>query len=326
MEPGVSFIVIARNQAATICASLESTRRAAQTAGVRAFETIYVDSDSSDGSVQSVLERFGESVSVVRLTGARNAGIGRNVGAKCASGRALFFIDGDMEVDPEFLRTALHPLRHDLVHPIVTGQLPEKLYDRQGKFLRDAPDRYQIRGRTHRAEPGGVFLIDRSLFARVGEFAAELRCNEDIDLGLRLARLSKLTLALPQPIALHHTVDHLDWQRLWQMIRDGSLLYPGVLFRRHVTNWHHVPILFSSQRSTLVLLASCASAAYANPAWLLLYITYLCVKHVRRPHLSLAQDMVGTTARSLGFVLGLIGFYPAKVPADSITFARCEAV
>jgi len=320
MEPEISFVVIGRNQAATICSSLESAIQAAQAAELREFETIYVDSDSTDGSVSSVLERLGGSVLAVRLTGARNAAIGRNVGAAIASGRTLFFVDGDMKVDPEFLRAALHPLRHDLIHPVVTGQLPEKIYDDQGEFLRDAPDRYGIRSRAYRAELGGVFLIDRSVFAEVGGFAAELRCNEDLDLGLRLARLGTLTLALPQPIALHHTVDYLDWQRLWRMVRDGSLLYPGVIFRRHVTNRHYVPILLSTQRSTFVLVASVALGILANPVWLLLYLAYLCAKHLRRRHLSLVQDMVGTTARSMGFILGILGFYPAKVKTHDITF------
>lgn len=323
MQPEVSFVVIGRNQAATICSSLESTFRAAQAAKIRGFETIYVDSDSSDGSVSSVLERFGGSVVVVRLTGARNAGIGRNLGAKFASGRVLFFVDGDMEVDPEFLNAALDPLRHDLIHPIVTGQLPEKIYDVQGQLLRDAPDRYGIRSRVYQAELGGIFLIDRQLFAKVGGFAAEMRCNEDVDLGLRLARGGTLTLALAQPIALHHTVDYFDWRRLWRMIRDGSLLYPGVLFRRHATSRHYLPILLSNQRSTVVLVAAVALAIFTNPGWLLLYVAYLCAKHLRRRHLTLAQDMAGTTARSMGFVLGLIGFYPAKVPACAITFEQC---
>ena len=320
IAPSVSFIAIGRNQARTLRPCLESVFRAARQAGLESFEVIFVDSGSSDESVSLVRSLFGASVLIVSLTGAMNAGIARNVGANTATGKVLFFIDGDMEVDTGFLREALDP-SHALVHPVVTGQLPEKLYDPSGRLLGDAPDRYRIRTRHHRPELGGVFLIDQALFRRIGGFAPELRSNEDLDLGLRLARAGVLTLALPCPIAIHHTVEYLEWARLLPMIRNGSLLYPGALFRRHVTNRHYWPILASHQRATAVLLASIGLALWLDPLWLGLYLAYVGAKNLRRPGVSLLQDLVGTTARSICFLIGVVAFAPARVPAESITFA-----
>jgi len=322
MQPPVSFVVIGRNQVSTICACIASVRRAAQAVELESYETFYVDSDSTDRSIESVMEQFGDSVSVLRLTGARNAAVARNVGAAHATGRVLFFVDGDMEVDSNFLHEALGP-GGGLVHPVVTGQLPEKIYDIRGVFLHDAPDRYRIRNRRYRAELGGVFLIERELFRTAGGFATELRCNEDIDLGLRLARMGVLTLTIPRPIALHHTVDYFEWGRLARMVRDGNLLYPGAIFRRHIANRYYLPGFLSNQRSTLILLLSATLGIIANPAWLLLYPGYLAAKNMRQPTLSLAKDMVGTTARSIGFLLGIIIFYPKKIPTTSIVAKVC---
>lgn len=320
MSPQISFIVIARNQAQTLSSCLDAVLAAAKHVDLTSFEIIYVDSGSTDGSVSLVNSRFGNAVRMLSLTGVMNAGIARNVGASTAVGKVLFFIDGDMEVDPSFLHEALDA-RHELVHPVVTGQLPEKIYDPAGRFIGDSPDRYRIRTRHYRAELGGVFLIDRALFTEIEGFAPEFRCNEDLDLGLRLARKGVLTLAIPQPIALHHTVEYLEWARLAPMIRNGSLFYPGALFRRHITNRHYLPILASHQRPTAVLLASAALATIVHPLFLGLFLAYVGIKNLRRPNVAFIQDLVGTTARSLCFLIGLVGFVPPRVPAESITFS-----
>jgi len=316
----LSFIIIARNQVRTVLASLDSAFRAARTTGLASFEVIYVDSNSTDGTVDMVEARFGPSVRVARLTGEMNAGIARNVGAKIATGRSLFFVDGDMELDPGFLRAALNS-RGELIHPLITGQLPEKLYDAGGQPIGEAVDRYRIRQRHHRAELGGVFLIDRGLFQNIGGFAPELRCNEDLDLGLRLAQMGTLALAIDRPIALHHTIEYLQWNRLLPMIRNGSLLYPGVLFRRHFANRRYLRMFASHQRPTLVLLGSLTLATLVHPAWGLVYLGYVAAKNLRRSHTSFAHDLAGTTARSICFLAGTVGFFPRRVPAESITFS-----
>lgn len=319
MSVQISFIVIGRNEAATILESLASVFRAASTAQLPSFEAIYVDSDSTDGSVSMVCERYGDVVRVVRLTGARNAGIARNVGASFAAGKILFFVDGDMEVDSTFLGRALDA-RHDLVHPIVTGQLPERIYDAGRRLVGQASDRGQIRKPEYRSNVGGIFLIDRALFESMGGFAPELRINEDLDLALRLARAGARTLALPYPIALHHTVEYFDWTRIISMIRDGSMLYPGAMFRRHFSNPHYLPIFVSHQRPTIVLLFSVLLGILVNPAWLAAYVAYVGAKNLRRRHVSFVQDFVGTTARSICFLAGLLAFFPRPVSAASISY------
>jgi len=319
MSVRISFIVIARNQVRTIDACLESVFLAARTANLEWFEAIYVDSNSTDGSIAKVHDRFRDGVHVVRLTGAMNAAIARNVGASVARGNVLFFVDGDMEIDRDFLREALDAERK-LVHPVVTGQLPEKLYDSRGEFMADSSDRYRIKRREFRGDLGGVFLVDRALFERIGRFAAELRCNEDLDLGLRLAEAGAPPLALPHPIAVHHTVDYFSWTRVIPMIRDGSLFYPSVIFRRHVTNRHYLPVLASRQRPTGVFVASLVLGTLVHPLWLFLFLAYVGVKNARRPNVSFLQDLVGTTAGSVCFLIGLLFFRPHPVPTESISF------
>lgn len=319
MAVQISFIIIARNEASTILHSLASVFRAANAAGLPSFEVIYVDSDSTDGSISMVREQYGDDVRVLRLTGIRNAGIARNVGAAVATGKILFFIDGDMEIDPAFLPAALDA-RYELVHPVVTGRLPEKIYDRNRRQTADVSDRRQIKTKGYRVELGGIFLIDRRLFEQIGGFAPELRINEDLDLGLRLAHAGTRALALPQPVALHHTVEYFDWSRIIPMIRDGSMLYPAAIFRRHFANRYYLPVFLSHQRPTIVLVLSLLLGLLVHPGWLALYIAYIGAKNVRRNNVSFFQDLLGTTARSACFLVGLLAFYPRPVSPEAISF------
>lgn len=319
----LSFIVIARNQAATIVDCIASAMHAASEASLTRFEVIYVDSSSRDGSIERVRARFPSDVRVVRLTGVMNAAIARNVGASLATGAVLFFIDGDMVLEPSFLLHALDAQRR-LVHPIVTGQLPEMLYDGEGNMVGSAPDRYKISRRHLRSAVGGIFLVSREVFDRSGGFTTGFRCNEDLDLGLRLARNGAKTLAIPHPAAMHHTVDYFDWTRLRASLMDGSMFFPSAIFRRHVTNRYYWPVFFSQQRATATLLLGTALGLAAHPGWFAAFPAYVAAKNLRSPGASFTQNFVGTLMRSVCFLVGLVCFFPKAVPKDRITYVEME--
>lgn len=321
----ISFIVIARNQVRTLGMCLESVKRAARTACLSSFEIIYVDSASTDGSIALVQSLQGSDVRIISVTGVRNAAIARNVGASVSRGRVLFFVDGDMEVDPGFLGDVLDST-HRLRHAVVTGQLPEKLYDASGRFIADAPDRYRITHDGYRPDLGGVFLIERQWFDELQGFSSELRCNEDLDFGLRLARCGGPAFGLARPIAVHHTIEYADWSRILPMIGDGSLFYPSVIFRRHLANRHYLPVLMSSQRPTLILLLSLLLAVLIHPFWIAGFIGYVIAKNLRRPHASFLQDLFTTTARSVCFLVGLVAFFPKPIPRGSVVYSAVGLV
>ena len=315
-DPLVSFVVIARNQVSTIVACLDSVMRTAAVVP-GGCEVTYVDSASTDGTLEQVREHFGPHVRMVSLSGAMNAGIARNAGASVSRGRTLFFVDGDMVLEPAFVEAALDA-RGEPIHGAITGQLPEVLYSPTGERIGLAPDRYRIERREHRAELGGIFIVGRALFEALGGFDEAMRVHEDLDFGLRLARHGVAPLALPQPIATHHTVEYFEMTRLLPMIRNRSLFYPAALFRTHWANPHYWPILASHQRPTAVLLASVALAAAVHPAFLGLQLAYVALKNRRRPHVAYLNDLLGTTARSVCFLVGLVTFFPKRPAAGSV--------
>ena len=240
----LSIIVISRNQANTIGMCLDSIQVATKQSGIENYEIVFVDSRSTDGTPDIVRNHLGHDVRIVRLTGHTNAAIARNAGAAVATGDAFFFIDGDMEVGPDFLRIALGPDGLP-IHNVTSGQLPEKFYSPDGEFLTDGPDRYKVRADGYRSELGGISMISRKAFEKVGGFATEMRVNEDQELGLRLCEAGYGIYGLATTMSTHHTVDYFQWRRLGKMLLDGSMCYPGVVFRRHWMHKSYWPLLIS---------------------------------------------------------------------------------
>lgn len=315
----LSIIVISRNQIKTIDLCLDSILASTRQCGIDRYEIVYVDSQSTDGTPERVRERLGDKVTIVRVTGHLGAAIARNAGAAVARGDAFFFIDGDMEIGADFLSVALGP-DGKLVHPVISGQLPEKFYDEQGNFLTDGPDRYKVHQDEFRSELGGISMISREAFEKVGGFRPELRVNEDVDMGLRLYAAGYRIRAFARVMATHHTVDYFKWSRLSKALIDGSMCFQGVIFRRHLFNRGYWPILISHQRPTAVFWVSLMGGLLFSAWWFLLYLGYVVAKNMRRPGTSLLQDLAGTTARSSGFLIGIPFFYPRQIPDSEIRF------
>jgi cellulose synthase/poly-beta-1,6-N-acetylglucosamine synthase-like glycosyltransferase len=101
--PTISVVVIGRNEGAR----LEQCLRSVAAMGYSGFttETIYVDSGSSDGSVELALRLGAAAIALkpVRPT----AAAGRNAGWRGASGDLVLFLDGDTILHPDFVAQSI---------------------------------------------------------------------------------------------------------------------------------------------------------------------------------------------------------------------------
>ncbi len=102
MNNAVSIVIIGRNEGDRLVRCLESVR--AMVGKGSTTEIVYVDSESSDGSISCALH-FGASV--VPLLGRCSAARARNAGWRAANGEWILFLDGDTVVHPDFLTAAL---------------------------------------------------------------------------------------------------------------------------------------------------------------------------------------------------------------------------
>lgn len=250
----VSFIIIGRNEGWRLKLCLKSTVKAIKECGLQA-EIIYVDSQSTDDSL-NVAKHF-DLVKCFLITGTYNAAIARNIGVKEAQGQSLIFLDGDMEINPDFLNLILDK-NGELKHDFVSGNFMNYYYDNDGVFLRkDFYRKIYVEKDTIQYTTGGLFAIKREHWENVGGMRNKYKKGQDLDLGYRLAKNGIPLLRKKELMANHHTIDYKDEKRLWRSVFDGSQVYPRViLYRDHLFNKYVRKRMLTSDPTLMFLIAS----------------------------------------------------------------------
>lgn len=187
----VSIIIKTLNEEERIGAAVESALTAAGTEG----EVIVADSRSNDRTTQ-IAARFPVLVVELADPAERCCGIGPQMGYQFARGDYIALIDGDMQIDVDFIRQAIRFLDDNPRHAGVAGRVDETNLDNLefARRVRRAPADMRA-GDVDRLNGGGVFrraaiedsgyFTDRGLHAyEEFELAARLRSR-----GWRLARL-----------------------------------------------------------------------------------------------------------------------------------------
>ena len=105
--PVLSVVVIGRNEGIRLSRCLESIERMLPLQG--SIEVIYVDSDSTDGSLERA-EQF--KVKAIGLDSANPcAAAGRNAGWRTAKAPIVLFLDGDTLLEPSFVASSIEEFR-----------------------------------------------------------------------------------------------------------------------------------------------------------------------------------------------------------------------
>lgn len=276
MAVAVSFIIIGRNEGWRLKLCLESTVKAIIKCGLQA-EIIYVDSQSTDDSL-NVAKQF-DLVKCFLITGTYNAAIARNIGVKEAQGQNLVFLDGDMEVNPDFLNLILDN-SGNLKHDFVSGNFMNYYYDNDGNFLRkDFYRKIYCEKDTVQYTTGGLFAIKRKHWESVGGMRNKYKKGQDLDLGYRLAKKGIPLLRKKEVMANHHTIDYKNTKRLWRSIFDGSQVYPRViLYRDHIFNKYVHKRMITSDPTLILFIASIVLSAIVKcVAPMLVYIVLTAV-------------------------------------------------
>lgn len=226
----ISFIVIGKNEGWKLSTCLQSILKAVEHSKHTDFEIIYVDSKSTDDSIERAKKFPG--VKVFRITGPCNAAIARNSGANEARGDILFFIDGDMEIDESFLSRVIR--NNELIHDCVTGHLDDYFYNKQGEFLTKQARTYtsNLPEKEQRIKSnGGIFLVKRSVWEQLKGMRTKYKVNEDIDLSLRIHLGGFEIFRMPYLITKHHTIEYLNENRMFLMLKNLHVMYSAILFR-----------------------------------------------------------------------------------------------
>ena len=271
----ISFIVIGRNEKRIITKCVNSIFSYCSYNNLEAFEVIYVDSNSTDDTLKK-LESF-PNVQVIQITGDINAAVARNVGAEQSRGDILFFIDGDMEIQPLFHVKAFNAAG-ELVHPFVSGDFIDYCYDRNGELYREEVY-FKLPEDRFEAITGGNFIVERSCWEKLGGMKNKYRRCQDLDFGLRMSLSGVKLLRRKDIIAIHHTVSYYDEHRLWKDLFNGNQFYQkSVLYRDHLFN-PSVYKFIIREVSLFVLVSSIVgSLIFNNVYFMLLFLLGIAIK------------------------------------------------
>ena len=210
-------VVIGRNEG-------ERLRRCLESIVSKDVRIVYVDSDSTDGSVETAHQYGAEVVELDTsipfcAARARNAGYKRLVESHPQLSYVQF-IDGDCEIIGDWLSFAAESLQNRPDHAIVAGWLREKspeisVYNRLGDL------EWNFAGAGEVDAVGGIFMIRREAFDSVGGFDPTVAAGEEPELCQRLIHKAWRIVRLNRDMALHDLAMTRFGQWWRRMVRSG---------------------------------------------------------------------------------------------------------
>lgn len=308
----ISFIVIGRNEARNIGRCIVSLIETINVNKLKDAEILYVDSNSGDGTV-SIVQKYAQVI-IYKITKGWNLPVARNIGANHAKGDILFFIDGDMALEPSFVRAAISDgaLKCDFV----TGAL----YEYQFNLRNDLVNQYW---RTRSVVPVkrtyftcGVFLIKKTVWRAVNGMDTRMKKGADIDLSMRLYHAGIALQEMQDKCADHYTISYLHRDRLWSTLFNGDVLYAkSVVYRRYITTFPMLKMLLTSDYTALLLVASCILTLTVSPLVFIVYAAAILFKTVKQRGITFLNRLALIPyylTRDLMVLGGILLFYPRK--------------
>jgi glycosyltransferase involved in cell wall biosynthesis len=192
----LSVVVIGRNEGERLSRCLESISHMRPPPG--SIEVIYVDSGSTDGSLERALQF---KAKVKRLESANPcAAAARNVGWRVAKAPIIFFLDGDTVLESNFVADAIAELDDPNV-AVVFGNRREikpkaSIYNRVLDLDWNGPAGFV-------EFCGGDALMRREVLESVGGFDERLIAGEEPEMCRRIRALGFTILHVDRPMTGH---------------------------------------------------------------------------------------------------------------------------
>lgn len=273
----ISFIVIGRNEGEKLKRCFESIFITIKHNKFTEYEIIYVDSKSTDNSI--VIAQSYKKVKIFLITGFCNAAIGRNIGAKESKGSILFFIDGDMEIEKDFLSNVLDK-NMNLNYDFVSGQVVDIVEDIPDKLRYSLKDTANIK--ITQAALGGIFIIKREIWEAANGMRTKFTTGEESDLGYRLIKMGFSFTYKNHIISKHYTYQNTDLSIISKAIFSKAAFYPRCIFyRNHILNKYMYFGMWKLDKTFVVLIISIFLMLIFPDIWPIFILTYVIAVFLR---------------------------------------------
>jgi GT2 family glycosyltransferase len=197
------------------------------------IDILLVDSASTDRTVE-IAKQY--PIDIVRLNPDwfLSASAGRYIGTYYTQGELIMYLDGDMELAPEWLDVAVpYLLEHSDVAG-VTGYF-RNVDRRDGQIIGEEFLYRNPHGRIIEAKFfGGAALYRRSALEEVGGFNPYLISYEEPELGMRLRYAGYKLMCLPSLVCTHYGLMTNSWEYCIRRLRSRLWLGMGQVLRYHL--------------------------------------------------------------------------------------------
>lgn len=230
----VSVVIIGRNEGQRLTKCIQSVQSADWKE--HSYELIYVDSNSSDGSLQNAKEL---GANVAKLDDpSPSAGKARNLGWRMAKAPLILFLDGDTQLHPNFVNHALSVLKDPEICAAF-GRLKE-VHPEKSIYIRvmDLDWVFPI-GKT--LFFGGNVLVKRCAIAGVDGFDPTLKAGEEPEMCARLRAGGWKIEHIDVPMATHDLAI-TTFKAYWLRAYRSGIAYAEVAERMRVRGdplWQH---------------------------------------------------------------------------------------
>ncbi|HDS1818316.1 TPA: glycosyltransferase [Pseudomonas putida] len=233
METAIGVVVIGRNEGARLERCLRSLAHGAD-------QVVYVDSGSTDGSVQ-MAQALGVEVLALDMARPFTAARARNEGFACLQQllptlRHVQFVDGDCEVDPGWLASAQAFLQARPDVAVVCGRRRERFPQRSVYNLLCDLEWDTPIGEAKAC--GGDALMRADAFAQVGGFRPDLIAGEEPELCVRLRAKGWKVWRLADEMTLHDAAMTRFSQWWRRSLRAGHAYAEGAFLHGRAPEHH----------------------------------------------------------------------------------------
>lgn len=263
----VGIVIIGRNEGERLVRCIESLREHVR-------YSIYVDSNSTDGSLQAAKAMKVQTLALdmslpFTAARARNAGFAALLEAFPQTG-FVQFVDGDCEVIKGWLDTAINFLQKNPKVAIVSGQLNERFPDKT--IYNTLCDLEWIMPLGEVKACGGNALMRVNAFKAAGGFLPTLIAGEEPELCVRLRKQGWKVWHLSQAMMLHDA-NMTTFAQWWKRtMRAGYAFAEGAYLHGKAPEYHWVA---ESRRAWIwgaVIPIIILGLALVKPVWAILLV------------------------------------------------------
>lgn len=271
----LTVVIIGKNEEQFIAKSIQSAL--AGGAQLDGLEVIFVDSASTDRSVE-IATQFPIRILQLRPDWPLCVAAGRYTGFLHSRGEYILFLDGDAEIEKEWLLRAVGFMDDNPQYGAIAGVLDEEYVTPQGEHVGGVQN---VFGQDTSKEIvqckslGGIAMYRRQAMEQAGTVNPHLPTGEDDELCMRIRNRGYKLARIPGRMALKYTERRETLYEVLRRSRTKMYDYGAVI--RYCSQYgagvqycfDAIPYVLSFAATLLFFLLAIPLAIYFGYAWLL---------------------------------------------------------